>query len=61
MLRAFEDLAAHERERYELSHAELRPFNDAQLNRDLNALCARVAPAQPRLQPAVVVALSRSG
>jgi hypothetical protein len=28
---------------------ELRPFNDAQLNRDLEALCARVQTAQPRL------------
>jgi hypothetical protein len=28
---------------------ELRPFNDAQLNRDLDALCTRVATAQPRL------------
>src|SRR5258707_10514422 len=104
VLRALEDLAAHERTMYELDHAkdqvmtvckvalanlvmwtrdryfpatyaqatwkrlapffqlagrvtwesetvrvELRPFNDTQLNRDLNALCTRVATAQPRL------------
>jgi hypothetical protein len=28
---------------------ELRPFNDRQLNRDLQTLCQRVAAAQPRL------------
>ena len=28
---------------------ELRPFNDAQLNRDLHTLCTRVATVQPRL------------
>jgi hypothetical protein len=28
---------------------ELRPFNDRQLNRDLAAVCTRVAEAQPRL------------
>jgi hypothetical protein len=104
VLRALEDLAAHERTMYELDHAkdqvmtvckvalanllmwtrdqyfpatyaqatwkrlapffqlagrvrwepvsvqvELRPFNDCQLNRDLDTLCMRVATAQPRL------------
>jgi hypothetical protein len=28
---------------------EVRPFNDRQLNRDLQALCERVAAAQPTL------------
>ena len=28
---------------------ELKPFNDRTLNRDLDALCAKVAKAQPRL------------
>ena len=30
-------------------HVELRPFNDRRLNRDLAAVCSRVAAAQPRL------------
>jgi hypothetical protein len=33
----------------ETVRVELRPFNDTQLNRDLNALCTRVATAQPWL------------
>ena len=28
---------------------ELKPFNDRALNRDLEALCAKVAQEQPRL------------
>src|SRR6266566_2931215 len=35
-----------ERDRVEV---ELKPFNDRALNRDLEALCAKVAKVQPRL------------
>jgi hypothetical protein len=45
----FFQLAGRVRWEPEVVQVELRPFNDAQLNRDLDALCMRVATAQPRL------------
>jgi hypothetical protein len=48
-LAPFFQLAGRVRSEPESVQVELRPFNDAQLNRDLDALCTRVATAQPRL------------
>jgi hypothetical protein len=48
-LAPFFQLAGRVRWEPESVQVELRPFNDAQLNRDLHALCTRVATAQPRL------------
>jgi hypothetical protein len=48
-LTPFFQLAGRVRWEPETVRVELRPFNDAQLNRDLNALCTRIATAQPRL------------
>lgn len=48
-LAPFFQLAGRVRWEPEIVRVELRPFNDAQLNRDLNDLCIRVATAQPRL------------
>ena len=48
-LAPFFQLAGRVRWEPETVRVELRPFNDAQLNRDLDALCTRVATAQPRL------------
>ncbi len=43
------DVPSSQHRESEAVRVELRPFNDTQLNRDLNALCTRVATAQPRL------------
>ena len=48
-LAPFFQLAGRVRWEPETVRVELRPFNDAQLNRDLNALCTRIATTQPRL------------
>ncbi|MFL5665331.1 MAG: hypothetical protein ACJ8BW_28895 [Ktedonobacteraceae bacterium] len=48
-LAPFFQLAGRVRWEPESVQVELHPFNDAQLNRDLHALCTRVATAQPRL------------
>jgi hypothetical protein len=48
-LAPFFQLAGRVRWESETVRVELRPFNDAQLNRDLHALCTRVATAQPQL------------
>ncbi len=48
-LAPFFQLAGRVRWEPEVVRVELRPFNDCQLNRDLDALCMRVATAQPRL------------
>ena len=48
-LAPFFQLAGRVRWEPESVQVELRPFNDAQLNRDLHVLCTRVTTAQPRL------------
>ena len=48
-LAPFFQLAGRVRWEPESVQVELRPFNDAQLNRDLHALCTRLATAEPRL------------
>lgn len=40
---------------------ELRPFNDRRLNRDLAAVCSRVAAAQPRLPDGRRLSLTMCG